>query len=78
MDLEDPTNFLNLDTIADTMYTADVTAGTSFDLSQTKDPTGASFPGIDDTHTWIVALNCTEQCTNPAPWYIAILKACSK
>jgi hypothetical protein len=76
-DLEDKTNFLNLDTIADTMYTADVTAGTTFDLSQTKDPSGAAFPGIDSTHTWIVALNCTEQCTNPAPWYIAVLKTCN-
>ncbi len=76
-DLEDKTNFLNLDTIADTMYSAEVTAGTTFDLSQTKDPNGAAFPGIDSTHTWIVALNCTEQCTNPAPWYLAVLKTCA-
>jgi hypothetical protein len=75
-DLEMPSNFLNLDTIADTMYTAAITAGTSFDLSKAKDSNGNPFPGIDDAHTWIVALNCGD-CANPAPWYLTVLKSCA-
>lgn len=77
-DLEDPANFLSLDSIADTMYSAPVLSGTTFDLSQTKDPSGAAFPGIDDAHTWIIALNCTDNCTNPAPWYLTVLKTCAQ
>lgn len=75
-DMEAQETFLNLDTKADVMYRAEVTAGTSFDLSMTKDDAGNAFPGIDATHTWIVALNCGA-CANPAPWYLTVLKPCS-
>jgi hypothetical protein len=76
--MEMQSNFLNLDTIATTMYRAAVTAGTTFDLSQAKDMvSGASFPGIDATSTWIVALNCGD-CANPAPWYMTVLKPCAQ
>jgi hypothetical protein len=75
-DMEQPSNFLNLDTIADVMYTANITAGTSFDLSKANDASMNPFPGIDDTHTWIVALNCGA-CANPAPWYMTVLKPCA-
>jgi hypothetical protein len=76
-DMEQQNNFLNLDALADTLYTATVAAGTSYDLSKTKDANMNTFPGIDDTHTWIVALNCGD-CANPAPWYMTILKPCAK
>jgi len=67
--------FLQLDEVAQEMYEAPVDAGTkiSFDKAKTKD--GKQFAGIDDTGTWIVALNCGA-CQNPAPWYLAVLKPC--
>jgi hypothetical protein len=75
-DLELKENFLNLDTKADTLYSAVVKSGTSIELSKAKDSTGAAFAGIDDTHTWIIALNCGA-CSNPAPWYLTVLKPCT-
>jgi hypothetical protein len=75
-DMEMPSNFLNLDTIADTMYTAPINSGTSIDLSKAKDSAMNPFPGIDDAHTWILALNCGD-CANPAPWYMTVLKPCA-
>jgi hypothetical protein len=75
-DMEMPSNFLSLDSKADTMYNATISAGTSFDISKAKDSGGNQFPGIDDTHTWILALNCGG-CANPAPWYMTVLKTCA-
>jgi hypothetical protein len=69
-------NFLKLDEIAAAMYEAHIDVGTkvTFDqLKNIKDQT--PFPGIDATHTWLVALNCGS-CQNPAPWYLSILKPC--
>jgi len=68
-------NFLRLDEIAVELYEAPVDVGTKivFDKAKTKD--GKAFAGIDDTHTWLVALNCG-YCQNPAPWYLTVLKAC--
>jgi len=68
-------NFLKLDEIATEMYEAEVTVGTKFNFSQTKTKGEKAFAGIDDTHTWIVALNCGN-CQNPAPWYLSVLKSC--
>jgi hypothetical protein len=67
--------FLQLDEVAQEMYEAEVNSGTkiSFDQAMTKD--NKPFAGIDDTGTWIVALNCGA-CQNPAPWYLAVLKPC--
>jgi hypothetical protein len=75
-DLELKENFLNLDTKADTLYSTVVKSGTSIELSKAKDSTGAFFPGIDSTSTWIIALNCGS-CSNPAPWYLTVLKPCT-
>lgn len=69
--------FLALENIADQMYRGPVTAGDMLNLNAlVEENTGAAFPGIDDTGTWILALNCTTKCTNPAPWYLTILKPC--
>jgi hypothetical protein len=76
-ELEAKENFLSLDTKADTLYSTVVKSGTSIDLSKAKDAAGNAFAGIDDSHTWIIALNCTTVCQNPAPWYLTVLKPCS-
>jgi hypothetical protein len=43
------------------------------DFTTLVDDAGNSFPGIDSTGTWLVALICTN-CRNPAPYYLTILK----
>lgn len=68
-------NFLDLELIADTMYQGQVTSGASFPLSATKTDKNEPFTGIDDSGTWLLALSCGT-CTNPAPWFITVLKTC--
>lgn len=69
--------FLGLDNIADQMYRGPVLAGSKLNLNTLVEETsGAAFPGIDGEGTWILALNCKEKCTNPAPWFLTILKPC--
>lgn len=70
------TQFLDLDLIATAMYNGTIETGTSVDFSSLTDASGTTFPGIDDTGTWLVALQCGS-CRNPAPWYLTILKPCS-
>jgi len=67
--------FLDLEGMASGMWQSDVASGTSIALSSFKDESGNSFSGIDDTHTWILALQCGS-CRNPAPWYVSILTPC--
>jgi hypothetical protein len=66
-------NFLNLQTIADKLYQADIESGTVLDFKTLTDSSGAAFSGIDSNGTWLVALLCTFSCRNPAPWYLTIL-----
>jgi hypothetical protein len=69
--------FLDLNLIADQYYTADLVSSTSFDFSTLKEQTtGADFPGVDDSGTWLVGLICGN-CRNPAPWYMTVLKPCT-
>jgi hypothetical protein len=69
--------FLDLNLIATSYYTADLTSATMLDFSTMKEQTtGAAFTGIDDTGTWLVGLTCGN-CRNPAPWYLTILKPCT-
>jgi len=70
------TQFLDLELIATAIYNGTIDTGTSVDFSSLADASGATFTGIDDTGTWIVALQCGS-CRNPAPWYLTILKPCS-
>ncbi len=67
--------FLDLDMIADQLYQGAVSSGSSFHLSSTMTKTGVPFTGIDDSGTWLVALECGT-CTNPAPWFITVLQPC--
>jgi len=71
--------FLDLNLIAqpNQYYMADLTSSTMLDFTTLKDKdTGAAFPGVDDTGTWLVGLICGN-CRNPAPWYMTILKPCT-
>ncbi len=68
--------FLNLMDIADRTWSGEVTEGYSIDLDTLVDDTGAPFAGVDSTGVWIMALFCTKNCNNPAPWSITILQAC--
>jgi hypothetical protein len=65
--------FLDLQTIAQDLYTADIPSGSVLDFTQLKDQAGNSFSGVDSTGTWLVALICTG-CRNPAPYYLTILE----
>jgi hypothetical protein len=70
--------FLDLNLIAKPgeYYQAALTSSTMLDFSTLKDmSSGASFPGVDDTGTWLLGLICGN-CRNPAPWYMTILKPC--
>jgi hypothetical protein len=69
-------SFLDLDRIATATYRADIMTGSVLDFTTLRDESGAAFPGIDDTGTWLVGLICGS-CRNPAPWYMTILKTCS-
>ncbi len=67
--------FLDIELIATKLYQGDIGTGTSVNFSSLKTDGGESFQGIDDTGTWMVALQCGG-CRNPAPWYLTILKPC--
>jgi hypothetical protein len=57
-------------------WEANVPSGTSIALNTLEDETGSTFPGIDADGIWLVALRCTINCNNPAPWSITVLKPC--
>jgi len=65
--------FLDLQTIAADLYTANILSGSILDFTTLKDSAGNSFPGVDATGTWLVGLTCGN-CRNPAPWYLTILE----
>jgi len=75
-ELQKNSNFLNLETLATNTWSDTNLSGTNDVLSNLKDSSGNAFAGIDATHTWIIALECTS-CMNPAPWYITVLKPCN-
>jgi hypothetical protein len=55
-------------------WTGTIESGSKVALDKlTEETTGEAFAGIDDTHTWIVALECGN-CQLPIPWYISILE----
>ena len=68
--------FLFLEDRADAWYSGDVLAGTNMDLNELTDEADNPFPGIDSTGVWLVALFCTNNCNNPAPWSITLLTPC--
>ena len=74
--------FLDLELIATDLFRGcvgdapcTIPNGTRVEFSALKNAAGQSFTGIDDSGTWIVALQCGG-CRNPAPWYLSVLKPC--
>jgi hypothetical protein len=65
-------DFIDVETIADATYTADVYGKHSFDLAETKDADGAAFPGFGDGTLWLLALRCST-CLNPAPPFLTVV-----
>ena len=49
------TQFLDLETIAQTLYAIDIPYGTVLDFSMLTDKNGNAFKGVDSTGTWLVA-----------------------
>jgi len=70
-------SFLDLESLAEHTWRADVSGGSTLSLSTLTDSEGAPFPGIDRVSTWVLALFCG-YCANPAPWYLTILESCSR
>ena len=71
------TEFLDLEGVADELYSINLSAGQSVRLSRLTDDEGTAFVGIDDEGTWIAALKCAS-CSNPAPLFLTILEPCSQ
>ncbi len=69
--------FLDIELIADELYSHDLQSGAELDLSLLQDDGGGAFPGIDGEGTWLLALRCTS-CVNPAPPIITILHPCGE
>jgi hypothetical protein len=72
-DLED--DFLDLENLTDSLYTAEIAAGTSVALEDLTLQDGTHFKGIDNDGIWTLALFCGA-CNNPAPWFLTILQPC--
>jgi hypothetical protein len=64
--------FLDLQMIAQDLYTATTPYGTTLDFTTLKDSNNNSFSGITSDGTWLVGLICGG-CENPAPWYMTVL-----
>jgi hypothetical protein len=67
--------FLQIDTIAQDLWTAGISAGTRISLSELQTEDGKPFTGIDRQGTWLVALVCGS-CALPTPWFIGVLESC--
>ncbi len=69
--------FLDLETLPGRRWTTEVESGVTMNLGTLLDANGAAFPGVDSAQgVWLVALRCTQNCNNPAPWSITILQPC--
>lgn len=64
--------FLDLELLADRMWTQEVEGGTYATLDSLVDADGAAFEGFDAEGTWILALRCG-LCANPAPLFLSVL-----
>lgn len=69
--------FLDLEIMTDEMYTFEPPTVQPVSLSSLVDAEGNLFTGITNgPGTWILALQCTMNCNNPAPKYLTILEPC--
>jgi hypothetical protein len=69
-------NFLRWDDLAGEHWEADVSGTSSVRLYELIDVLGDSFPGIDDTGTWVFGLFHEEDLTG-LPSYVTVLKGCA-
>lgn len=65
-------DFLDVELNADALWTAEISSGSSLDLSTVTGP--SAWAGFTDG-TWAVALGCAT-CSNPAPLYFTQLQPC--
>jgi hypothetical protein len=65
--------FLDLQTIAEDLYTASAPYGTTLDFTTLRDSAGNPFTGVTSDGIWLVGLICGN-CDNPAPWYLTVLE----
>jgi hypothetical protein len=77
LDLDDlEERFLDMERIADEMWTVFLSAGQSANLGMLTNEEGEPFPGIDNTGVWVISLVC-RSCTHPAPWFLSVLRPCA-
>jgi hypothetical protein len=69
-------NFLDIELLADDIYNLDLGTESTVNLEEASGDSG-SFPGLDDSSTWLFALRCTS-CANPAPLFLTSLQLCSE
>jgi hypothetical protein len=69
-------DFLQLQTAATGWWSGPVLVGESIELGALAAADGTTFPGVDASGSWLVALFCTTSCSNPAPWSLTVLRAC--
>lgn len=69
-ELED--NFLDLEELAEDVWTYELTSGTTADLGALTGPSDP-FPGFLDDGVWVLALTCST-CPNPAPLFLTIVE----
>lgn len=65
--------FLDLELLADGLWSLDHSGGTTADLSMLAAADGSPFPGFSAPGTWLVALRCST-CRSPAPLVLAALE----
>ena len=65
-------HFLELESKADQVWTADIDAYSRYDLRELRTEDGEAFESFDVDNTWILALSCTT-CNNPAPPFLALI-----
>lgn len=64
---------LDLQIIADEMYTADVGGLGEYELINALDADGNAFAGFEGEGLWLLGLFCST-CPNPAPLYLAVIE----
>lgn len=65
-------DFLNIEGLADGLWTEEVPGGTAVALDSLVDGSGGSFSDFSADGTWVLALRCS-LCANPAPKFLTIL-----
>lgn len=67
-------DFVDVELLASHTWTADVYGVRSLALSAAADDDGAAFPGFTAGPVWLLALQCDEACTSPAPPFLTVIE----